>query len=79
VSQSHQLVHPDILLLVVGNFEEIQNYFVNAHVAEQALLVFARFDALFKHLMFCNIIENCKPGVIMEFSKKNISYEKHSS
>jgi hypothetical protein len=54
VSQSHQLVHPDILLLVVGNFEEIQNYFVNAHVAEQPLLVFARFDALFKHLMFCN-------------------------
>ena len=48
VGQSHQLVHPDVLLLVVGDLEQVQDNFVDAHVPQKALLVFPGFDSLKK-------------------------------
>ena len=36
VRQPHQLVHPDVFLLVVGDLKEVENDAVDAHVAEES-------------------------------------------
>ena len=40
VGQPHELVHPYVLLLLVGDLEQVQDDAVNAHVPEKTLLVF---------------------------------------
>ena len=45
VSQSHKVVHSNILLLVVRDLQQIQQNGMHAHVPQQALLVLSRLDA----------------------------------
>ena len=43
MGQSHQLVHPHVVLAVVGDLQQVQNDRVDAHVTQKALLVLPGF------------------------------------
>ena len=52
VGQPHQFVHPDIVLLIVGNLQKVQDNGVDADVAQKALFMRTRlvvFDAKLVH------------------------------